>query len=250
MPTLGLFSPNSLGQLFLLGPGKPERVGPSLEGANAFQVRGGNAIAWGCPGDLRLLDLKNPTEWRTIAPACSGTLSPDGSRLAYATQHGLFVMDLPDGTPREVLRFRDLPGLRAAEVPAQSLDVVQWGKPGIAVEVGDASRSAMVVWREGRDPVVVPLGTARLGPMEWQPDGNLLAFYDYSPHGEVLLLDGETGEHHQIAVSDLGQLAWSPDGKVVATPRSENVVALVEPNTGEQLGTLTTSGVPVAWAAT
>jgi hypothetical protein len=174
-------------------------------------------------------------------------MSPDGKRLAFATPTGLSVMDLPDGTPHEVLRFRDLPELRAAHIPAQSLDNVSWGTPGIAVEVGNASRSAMVVWREDRPPVVVPMGIARLGNMEWQPGGRLLAFYDFAPHGEVMSLDPDTGTRRQIAVSDFGQLAWSPDGKVVAAPRSENVLALVDPRSGAQLGTLLTSGVPMIW---
>jgi hypothetical protein len=158
-------------------------------------------------------------------------------------------MDLPNGTPHEVLRFRDLEELRAAHVPAQSLDNVSWGTPGIAVQVGDASRSAMVVWREDQPPLVVPMGVARLGQMRWQPGGRLLAFYDFAPNGEVMALDPETGTRRQIAVSDFGQLSWSPDGRVVAAPRSENVLALVDPRSGAQLGTLTTSGVPMIWLA-
>lgn len=249
LPTLGLFSENSRGQLFLIGDRRPERVGPPIEDADDFQARGGYAVAWGCPAPMRLLDLAHPTEWREIGHTCSASMSPDGKRLAFTSPTGLSVMDLPDGTPHEVLRFRDLDELRPAHVPAQSLDNVSWGTPGIAVEVGDASRSAMVVWREDRPPVVVPLGVARPEQMEWQPGGRLLAFYDFAPYGEVLTLDPDTGTRRQIAVSDFGRLSWSPDGRVVAAPRSENVLALVDPRSGAQLGTLTTAGLPVIWLA-
>jgi hypothetical protein len=243
------FSGNQLNQLFLLGGGKrPERIGPPVRGVGGYQVTAGYALAWACPGVMRLLDLATPTAWRTIGHGCSGSISPDGSRIAYATPSALFVMDLPDGTPREVLRFRDLPELRRAHVPPQSLDSMLWGEPGVAMQVGDASRDAIVVWREGSPPIVDPVGTARLGQMRWQPGGRLLAFYDSLTQGEVLTLDGDTGEERQIAASsDFDRLAWSPDGRVVAASRSENVVALMDPAGSGQRGTLVTSGVPLIW---
>jgi len=243
-----LFSSFRNNQMFLLGDKRPEPVGPPIQGVQAYQIAGGYALAWGCPGPMRLLDLAHPTEWKELpGNGCAGTISPDHKQLAFATPTALYVMDLPDGTPKEVLRFRDLPELRRAHVSARSLDSVLWGEPGIAVQVGDASRTAMVVWREDAPPVVVPMGNARLGPMRWQPGGRLLAFYDYSPAGEVLTLDPDSGETRQIAISDYGRLAWAPDGKALATARSQNVMALVDPRDGRQLGTLTSSGVPIAW---
>jgi hypothetical protein len=246
-----LFSSFRNNQMYLLGEQRPEPVGPPVQGVQAYQIAGGYALTWGCPGPMRLLDLAHPTEWKELpGNGCAGSISPDHKRLAYATPTALYVMDLPDGEPKEVLRFRDLPELRPAHVPARSLDAVLWGDQGIAVQVGDASRSAMVVWREDEPPVVTPMGNARLGPMRWQPGGGLLAFYDYAPNGEVRTLDPATGETRQIAISDYGRLAWSPDGKALVTARSQNVMALVDPRNGRQLGTLTASGVPIAWLPT
>ena len=242
-----VFSGNASHQMFLLGGKRPEPVGPPVEGVTGYQVTGDNALTWGCPGPMQLLDLSDPTEWKELGDGCAGSISPDGKRVAYATPTALYVMDLPDGNPKEVLRFRDLPELRRAHVTPRSLDAVLWGDPGVAVQVGDASRSAMVVWREDGPPVVAPLGNARLGPMRWQPGGRLLAFYDYAPAGEVLTLDPDSGETRQIAISDYGRLAWAPDGKALVTARSQNVMALVDPRDGRQLGTLTASGVPIAW---
>jgi hypothetical protein len=242
---------NGTNQLFLIGSdSRPERVGPRVAGVTTFQVQGGYAVAWGCPGQMSLLDLGNPSRWQLIGHACSATISPDGQRLAYATDTALFVMDLPDGTARQVLRFRDLPELRRAQIAPQSLEEMLWGGPGIAIQVGDASRSAIVVWRDDGPPVVDALGRARLGQMQWQPGGRLLAYFDYAPQGEVFTLDPDTGERRQVAASgDFGRLAWSPDGKVVATSRSLNIIALIDQSGRGQVGTLRASGVPIAWLA-
>jgi hypothetical protein len=242
------FGQSSRNQLFLLGARvRPQSIGPPVAGVTGVQVTAGHALTWGCPGDMRLLDLAAPTAWRTIGKACAASLSPDGRRVAYVSHGGLFVMDLPDGTPREVLRFRDVPELKQSNVVPQSLDAVAWGAPGVAVAVGDASRSAIVVWREHGAPVVDPLGTAQFGKMQWQPGGRLLAFLEFLPAGEVFTLDPDTGVERQVGISrDSGQVSWAPDGKVLAIARSLNVVALIDTQ-GRQVGTLTSSGVPLLW---
>ncbi|HXJ64779.1 MAG TPA: hypothetical protein VNN79_13575 [Actinomycetota bacterium] len=242
------FGQTTQNQMFLLGPRvRPQRIGPPVAGVTGFQVTAGRALTWGCPGDMQLLDLAAPTAWRTIGKACAASLSPDGRRVAYASHSALFVMDLPDGTPREVLRFRDLPELKESNVAPQSLDAVAWGAPGVAVAVGDASRSAIVVWREHGAPVVDSLGTAQLGTMQWQPGGRLLAFLEFLPAGEVFTFDPDTGDERQVGISrDAGQVSWAPDGKVLALARSLNVMALIDTQ-GRQVGTLTSSGVPLLW---
>jgi hypothetical protein len=247
LPTLGLFSTRSTSQLFVIGGDRPERVGPTTTNVTDFEVRGNYVLTWGCPGVMQLLDLTHPNAWRTIGHACVGSISPDGRRLAYVSPTGLFVMRLPDGPSRRVLRFRDVPELRPAHVVPQSLDSVEWGKPGIAVAVGDSSRSAIVVWRENGRPVVDPLGTAQFAEMQWQPGGRLLAFLELLPNGEAFTFDPDTGVERQIGISrDSDRMAWSPDGKVLAIARSLNVVALIDTE-GRQVGTLTSSGVPLLW---
>jgi hypothetical protein len=243
------FGQRSRNQLYIMGGGRPpDRVGPTIGKVADYQIQGGWAVTWGCPGDISVLNLDDPSEWKVVGHACSATVSPDGSQLAYTTPGALFVMDLPAGTPREVLRFRDLPELHRADIAPVSLDDLLWGDPGIAIQVGDASRSAIVVWRDDGPPVVKAQGRARLGQMQWQPGGRLLAFFDYAPHGEVMTLDPDSGEQRQIAAAgDFGRLAWSPDGKVVATSRSENVIAVVEPRDGGQITALPASGVPIIW---
>jgi hypothetical protein len=247
-----VFGQQSRNQLFLMGGrGKPDRVGPAIGDVDNYQIQGGYAVTWGCEsgGVVSVLDLSNPVSWKTVGRGCGATVAPDGSQLAYTTDRALMVMDLPDGTPREVLRFRDLPELRQARVAPTSLNELLWGEPGIAFQVGDASRSAVAILRADGTTLVKPQGRARLRQMAWQPGGRLLAFFDYAPHGEVLTLDPDTGEQRQIAaVGDFGELAWAPDGEALATSRSQNIVAVVDPE-GRQIDALPASGVPLLWLA-
>jgi sugar lactone lactonase YvrE len=84
--------------------------------------------------------------------------------------------------------------------------------------------------------------------MAWQPGGRLLAFFENSPRGEIQTLDPETGEQRQIAATgDFGKIAWSPDGRVVATSRSPNIIAIIDPRDARQVASTTASGVPIVW---
>jgi hypothetical protein len=242
-----VFSARARSQLYLLGAKRPpERVGPPVAGVIGLQLGAGYVVAWSCPG-VFLLNLSNPATWERVSGGCGGALSPDGKRLAFATQSSLWVMDLPGGTPREVLRFADLPELRRTHTPHRSLEQVAWGRGGLAVAVGDSSQAAVVIWNEDRPPVVDVLGRVRMGQMRWQPGGDLLAFTDYEPHGALFALDPRTGEERQLALlDDLEGLEWSPDGRVVGASLSLNIVALVD-TAGRRVGTLTTPGIPLAW---
>jgi WD40 repeat protein len=242
-----VFDATAGSQLYLQGGKRPpQRIGPPVNGVIGFQAAAGYAVAWSCPG-VFVMDLSDPTRWERVSSGCGAAVSPDGRRLAFATESSLWVTDLPDGTPREVLRFADLPELRRTHTPPSSLEQVAWGAGGVAVAVGDTSQGAVVIWDEDRPPVVDVLGRARFGEMQWQPGGDLLAFVDYAPDGELFELDPRTGEERQLAaVGDVRGLVWSPDGRVVSAALSQNIVTLVDPAAGP-VGTLTTPGIPVAW---
>lgn len=242
-----VFDATARSQLYLVGGGRPpRRVGPPLAGVIGYQVTAGYVIAWTCPG-VFLMDLSDPSGWQRVSAGCGAAMSPDGRLLAFATDSSLWVTDVPDGTPREVLRFADLDELGRAHIPHRSLEEVSWGKGGVAVAVGDSSRVAVAIWNDDRPPVVDVLGPVRFGEMQWQPGGDLLAFVDYAPNGELFALDSRTGEERLLAeTGDYEGLAWSPDGRVVGAPLSLNMVALVEPGAG-RVGTLVTPGIPVAW---
>jgi WD40 repeat protein len=242
---------NTRSQMYLFGGnGPPRRVGPPIRGGIGFQVAGGYAVAWTCPG-VFLLNLSRPARWERVSDGCGAALSPDGRHVAFETASGLWVTDVPRGKPREVLRFADLDELGRAHIARRSLEQVAWGAGGVAAAVGDSSNGAVVVWNDDRRPVVDIVGRARIGDMEWQPGGSLLAFIDHAPEGEVFSLDARTGEERQLAelgseIGDLGGLTWSPDGRVVGAALSPNLMALVDPGVG-RVGTLVTPGVPVAW---
>jgi hypothetical protein len=245
-----VFNADARSQLYLFGGTRPtQRVGPPLAGVIGFQVTAGYAAAWSCPG-VFLLNLSEPTRWARVAnEGCGAALSPDGRRLAFATDSSLWVTDVPDGTPREVLRFADLNELHRAHIPRRSLERVSWGDGGVAVAVGDASSAAVVIWNDDRAPVVDVVGAARFGEMRWQPGGSLLAFTDFTPNGELFALDARTGEERLLAeLGDVEGLTWSPDGRVVAAPLSQDVTVLADPAAG-RVGTLATPGVPVGWLA-
>jgi WD40 repeat protein len=242
-----VFNARSRSQLYLVGGNRPPKpVGPPAKGVIGFELRGGYAVAWRCPG-VFLLKLSSPIRWERVSGGCGAALSPDGRRLAYATRSSMWIEDLPDGTPREVLRFADLRDLRRTNTPRRSLENLEWGEGGLAVAVGDSSQSAIVVWNEGRPPVIDVLGRARVEAMRWQPGGDYLAFTSFSPHGTLFGLDPRTGQERELAeLGDVRGMVWSPDGRVVAAPLSTNIVALVDPD-GRRVGTLTTPGIPLAW---
>lgn len=246
-----VFSADTRSRMYLFGGKEPPRhVGPPIRGGIGFQVAGRYAVVWTCPG-VFLLDLSRPTRWDRVSGGCGAALSPDGRRLAFETASGLWVTDVPRGKPREVLRFADLDELRRAHIARRSLEEVTWGVGGVAAAVGDSSDGAVVVWNEDRPPVVDVVGRARIGDMEWQPGGSLLAFIDHAPEGELFSLDARTGEERQLAelgseLGDVGGVTWSPDGRVVGAALSSNSMALVDPGVG-RVGTVVTPGVPVAW---
>jgi dipeptidyl aminopeptidase/acylaminoacyl peptidase len=126
-----------------------------------------------------------------------------------------------------------------------------WGPGGIAVAVGSTGRYGLVVYRPGKRPQVIALGSAVLRVLEWQPAGRLLAFGDFIPGdqvAEVRLFDPVTGTITQVAAaSNYGQFKWSPDGRVLAVVRADYIIAFVDPQ-GRTLTTRSIRGIPDDWA--
>lgn len=147
--------------------------------------------------------------------------SPDGRRLAYATDRGgkldIWVRDLETGAERQVTRFR-----QAALAPAWSPDgrrIAFLSQNGGLHVVDLASGEIRQLYADLWEP----------GKPSWSPDGRTIVYAAFKPYSgrfreglsEILSVDVETGqaryepiaEHRSLGVRGDDGPVWSPDGK-------------------------------------
>jgi hypothetical protein len=253
------FGPLGASQLFRLGASRSVGLGGTVNipYGGTLDVRGDHAIAWGCAGKHRSIfafDLPDGAEWTPVAQGCSAALSPDGKAVAYVNGGSLFRKTLPDGQPERLLDLRSVAALREAGITRfpDGQGSIAWGPGGIGVTVGNKLTWAVVAYRSGHQPTVVPLGRAAPDAMAWQPTGGLLAFNDFvttTQTGELRVLDPATGAITLVAVTqNYGQFQWSPDGRILAVARSGQLVSFVDLR-GIALRTMSLGGVPVGWTS-
>ncbi|MDP9340659.1 MAG: hypothetical protein M3Q23_00845 [Actinomycetota bacterium] len=243
-------------KLYLFQGDRAVRVGPRYRGGVLVAVAGQHVIASRCfpgSGGSGVLDLANPTRWQHLGPMCAQAVSPDGGEVAVTEgireQRGIFgggeftygskvwAMRVDGtGSRRLLVDVAAIPALRPTMVADPQILRVAWGKPGLAVAVGNGQSGpwALVFAPASGDPQVIPLGPAQPFDLAWQPNGDLLAFsdcYQCTTFGrnpahtaDVRIWDPETGALRQIAAANnfLSGLVWSPAGDVVATLTSDN----------------------------
>jgi hypothetical protein len=256
VPNYG-FGQDGQSQLYRLLPnGRARAIGAGLPGTQFLDVRGDTALAWGCfkqTRAIRVLDLSSGNRWTKVADGCSAALSPEGTEVAYMDGGSLFKRTLPDGAPERLLDLRAVAALHEAGVAGaeDGQTSMAWGPGGIAVAVGNTGGYGLLVYRSGKKPQVIPLGSGVIRVLEWQPVGRLLAFGDLIPGdqiAEVRVFDPVTATITQVAAApNYGQFKWSPDGRVMAVIRADYVVAFVDPQ-GRTLATESIRGIPDDWA--
>ncbi|HYM09739.1 MAG TPA: alpha/beta fold hydrolase, partial [Bryobacterales bacterium] len=158
--------------------------------------------------------------------------SPDGSRIAYASQGGIWIVPAAGGPPRRLTSAA--PG---AGDPRRSGDhTPQWSPRGkwILFETGRRGHSdLMVVSEDGVSSSFLTHGEADCSSAAWSPDGARVSYTErpreyFSGKLEEVRFDAEMGRAVGAPVElytapndrgggwSIGRAAWSPDGKNLA----------------------------------
>jgi WD40 repeat protein len=186
-----------------------------LPGNGAIVVVGdgeGRLTALGDADAAAVADLKLP-----IAPDTTDlSWAPDGRRLAYAAPGGVWIVDVRDGTVRQL-----------TECGAYRLAcTIAWSPDGSLVAVAHPARLDLVDPSDGStetiDRISAVGGVGLMSP-SWSPDSQRIAFVDGPGDvGDLRVInrDGSGGQliHRSRAAHSIGiwDPAWSPDGTTIA----------------------------------
>ncbi|MDA2925603.1 hypothetical protein MYX65_13315, partial [Acidobacteria bacterium AH-259-L09] len=142
--------------------------------------------------EIRRRDLESGEErlfYRPKRPArlYQLALSPDGKRLAFASNEGggpagtLLVMPVAGGDPRQLLRARN-----------GELSGVEWMRDGRHLLVSAPNKPIPALWRvsmNGGQPRKLPLSLDRQGGVRLHPRGRQIAFTAGKTRSEVWVLE-------------------------------------------------------------
>ena len=110
----------------------------------------------------------------------NATPSPDGKRLAFSALDRLYVMDLPNGTPRRLTSDTVKEQVPAWSPDGQWLAYVTWTDQG-----GTLNK----IKADGRSrPVRLTTDTAFYDTPVWSPDGAQIAFHEARFLGDILTI--------------------------------------------------------------
>jgi hypothetical protein len=214
---------------------EPVALGPPLPAGDTLSHGGGSALVTGCgtPPFARVLDLSEPTTWRTVDAGCGAALSAD-ARSAVWSPDGETLVEAPiDGSSAPVI-IADVADL---SVPAGVSPAPAFAPPIALAEQGRAvALTTLDGWQgvavDTDPPAASPLGDRGAGPLQvyldWQPDGPLLAVASSTTLGGIVRLVDD-GEPRVIAMfrEPANGTVWGPDGTALLAA-SNGVWAVVD----------------------
>lgn len=214
---------------------EPLALGPPLPAGDTLSHGGGSVLVTGCGTRpfARVLDLSEPTAWRTVDAGCGAALSPDARSAVWSPDGETLVEGPIDGStaPETVADVADLAlpaGVEPAPTFASPIALVEQGR-AVALTTLDGWQGVSV---DTDPPTASPLGDRGAGPLQvyldWQPEGELLAVASSTTLGGIVrLLDG--GEPRVVAMfrEPANGTVWSPDGTVLLAA-SNGVWAVVD----------------------
>jgi hypothetical protein len=219
------------------GTGDAAPMGPALPGPRdaayrSLAVAGGRALVADCDA-VAVLDLADPSRWRTVGDGCWAALSPDGTRVAFSPDgRRVFEREIRAGGARPLF---DVSGLDLGTGRGTRLfGPPSWGPDGIAFTAVSGDQAAIYLARpNGALERLLQerlLKTVRPPVLAWQPNGGLLGVMDdLGSGGVVRTFDPATGAHGVVALDPLAfdGLVWSPDGSSLATLTSGGFLLVV-----------------------
>ncbi len=157
-------------------------------------------------------------DWDSTAPRKAlgivhPTISPDGSRIAFAALGDLYLVSAKGGTPENLTKDAALDADPAWSPDGHSL-----------VYTSDKGGGLPQLWirdiKTGKDRQFTTIDTQPLGAA-WSPDGTRIAFLDVDGRwgvAGVCVADVATGKitRLQASLGQPGSPSWSADGKYVA----------------------------------
>ena len=151
----------------------------------------------------------------------NGVLSPDGKKLAFATEGSIWVAPIPGkvdpditGTPVRITEPIDA---------HNALNTLSWSGDGKWLAFNTFSDGIWVVPSTGGEVKKIPVqpaGNAFRRRLSLSPDGKILAFKD---DNGIFSLSVEGGKVERLTDSSGQQPAFSPDGKRLAYVESSRV---------------------------